>query len=88
MEPPVAPQTCQVPWRELRRGRRSVLASGGQGLDWLPLAGRRAGRGATRALAGRPWHKPVPSAWGGGLHQRARAHKKALDVGVAKRGGF
>ena len=31
---------------------------GEQGLMCWPLAGLRAGRGATRAVAGRPWHKP------------------------------
>ena len=50
------------PWRARRaaEGRRSgwAGASGEQGLMCWPLAGLRAGRGATRAVAGRTWHKP------------------------------
>ena len=57
----------------------------------LPLAGLRGGRGATRALAGRPWHKPgcpdVPLSFGlalgGGKKRTAvkgRAAAKRSDV--------
>ena len=64
-----------------------ALASGAQGLDCSPLAGLRAGREATRALAGRIWHKPDcpegPSSFGldlgGGKKRTAVKGREAAE---------
>ena len=58
VEPSASAKVTGPGLARLAAGAALVLASGEEGLGCSPLAGLRAERGATRALAGRLWHKP------------------------------
>ena len=59
-----------------------ALASGDQGLVWLPLAWSSAGRRTPRALTGRPWHRGRGCGRGGG---KKKGGSQGTRSGKAKR---